>query len=406
MYLIIKTIVTAYYKKSHYKKKMSWMIVICFFTTFLSTLALSIALAVINGFQESTEIKMKGIHSDLTIDGYGNPLNQITLEKTIKKEFKEIEAIAFYSIEQCLISNPHKKSTPQTALFLGIDPYSYCRTHALKEVILTKQPIEDIFTKKKILIGTSMAEALGLQEGSHVDCIIGSVDEEKKQHITFNKEELIVGAIFKTGIEEFDRGIIFGSQETLEIVYPESQITQAGCSVKKPNNTLMIKEKLEKRLSLPVMRWQDYYPAFVSAMALEHRICSLIFILILFMASLINASLLLLYITNKKRDVALLQLLGVSTKVIQGIFIIFGLLIHSVATITGIVTTLIFSYFATYYKIFKLPEAYYIDHVVFSFSISIIFFVLFTSIFTTIITSYCTTKMLNKSKIVDNLETN
>lgn len=406
MYLIIKTIVTAYYKKSHYKKKMSWMIIVSFFTTFLSTVALSIALAIINGFQESTEIKMKGIHSDLTIDGYGNPLNEKALKKTIKKEFKEIETITFYSIEQCLINNPQKKSTPQTALFLGIDPYSYCKTHALQEVILTNQRIEEIFTNKKIIIGASMAETLGLQEGYSVDCIIGSVDEKKNQHIEFNKEELIVGAIFKTGIEEFDRGIIFGSQETLKTVYPESQVTQAGCLIKKPHNSLIIKKKLEQRLLLPVMRWQDYYPAFVSAMNLENTICKLIFILILFMASLINASLLLLYITNKKRDIALLQLLGVTTKTIQAIFITFGLLIQSVATITGVIVSSIFSYFATYYQIFKLPEAYYIDHLIFSFNSSTVFFVLLTSTLTTIMTSYCATKLLNKSKIADNLETN
>lgn len=406
MYLIIKTIVTAYYKKSHYKKKMSWMIIVCFLTTFLSTVALSVALAVINGFQKSTEIKMKGVHSDLTIDGYGNPLNQTALQQTIKQEFKEIETITFYSTEQCLINNPQKKNIPQTALFLGIDPYSYCKTHALQEVILTNQSIEEIFANKKIIIGTSMAETLGLQEGSHVDCIIGSVDGEKKQHIAFNKEELIVGAIFKTGIEEFDRGIIFGSQETLQIIYPESQITQAGCLVKKSNNALTIKKKLEERLLLPVMRWQDYYPAFVSAMNLENRICRLIFILILFMASLINASLLLLYITNKKRDIALLQLLGVSTKTIQAIFIILGLLIHTIATIIGIIISGIFSYCATHYEIFKLPEAYYIDHLIFSFDSSTIFFVLCASTLTTIITSYYATKMLNKSKIADNLETN
>jgi lipoprotein-releasing system permease protein len=406
MYSIIQTIVTAYYKKSHYKKKISWVVIISFLTTFLSTVALGIALAIINGFQESTEIKMKGIHSDITIDGYGVPLNEQLLLKTITQEFPQIHQISFYSIEQCLINNSIKKTTPQTALFLGIEPSTYCKTNALKTTIVTAESLDTIFEDKKIIIGSSMAETLGLTQGSIIDCIIGSFDSENDGRVEFNKEKLIVGAIFKTGIEEFDHGVIFSSLETLQSIYPDSQVTQAACLLEKNTNPSVLKKKLEERLSLHVMCWQDYYPALVSAMNLENKICTFIFILIVFMAALTNGALLLLYITYKKRDIAVLQLLGVKVQTIQAIFIVCGLCLQLFSALLGIVCAAILSFIATYYQIFKLPEAYYIDYVIFSFHLSTAFFVFLVSFLTTILISYFTTKVLNRSNILDNLDVN
>jgi lipoprotein-releasing system permease protein len=406
MYLIIRTIVTAYYKKSHHRKKIGWMIWVSFLTTFLSTITLSIALAIINGFQESTEIKMKGIHSDLTLDGYGFALNTTSLEKTIAQEFPQIETISFYAIEQCLVGNSEKKMIPQTALFFGIEPTSYCKTHALQPVIQSDQPLDSMFGNKKIVIGSSMAESLELTQGSLVDCIVGSFDAQNTRNIEFNKEQLIVSGIFKTGIEEFDNGVVFSSFETLQAINPESQITKAACRIDKKVDPLKLKQKLEDRLSLHVMRWQDYYPALVSAMSLENKICTLIFILIVFMASLTNAALLLLYINNKKKDIALMQLLGVKTRLIQTIFITFGLCLNFFATTFGILSAALFSCVATEYRLFALPEAYYIDHIIFSFLPTTALFVLCISLCVTMVTSYLATQIVNKSSILDNLQAN
>ena len=66
-------------------------------------------------------------------------------------------------------------------------------------------------------------------------------------------------------------------------------------------------ESLKKRLDLEVMSWKDLYSSLVSALILEKYAILFILALVALVASLNIISLLFMYVTQKRTDIAILS---------------------------------------------------------------------------------------------------
>lgn len=369
------------YKYLKFKKKdrnISLMIKVCFLGILIGTFSLMLTLIIMNGFEKTVHEKMQGINSQVIIYTPGSKLDYESLRQVLKKEFADdIQAISGSSIRQAIIN----KNKNQSVLFIkGIDPFNEGFVTNIEEKILIPQnsetqevsKLESLLNENQIIIGEKTAKHYGLKIGDTIDLMIPEPTSQKR--IYLNKKKVVVSGIFKIGLEEYDNNFAFCSLDFLQKVFDEKEgVDQISLKLKKKKeiNLLPFKKdyetkiinKLQKRLPmLTVASWKDLYPALVSSLKLEKYVMFFILALITLVACMTMISLLFMYIQQKRRDIAILQSMGLSHKKIRSIFLRIGLRITLMGSACGLILAAIAGYFLENYPFIELPDVYYISY--------------------------------------------
>ena len=104
------------------------------------------------------------------------------------------------------------------------------------------------------------------------------------------------------------------------------------------------------------------YPALVSALKLETYAMFLILALIALVASMNVISLLFMYITQKKGDIAILTSMGLHSSVIKNVFLCLGIFLTLVGASAGLLLAFISGLILQHYPFITLPDIYYVSH--------------------------------------------
>ncbi len=371
------------HKYLKFKKKdrnISLMIKICFLGIFIGTFSLMLTLIITNGFEKAIHEKMQGINSQILIYSPGNKLAYQEIKDYILKEFgDDIKGISGNSIRQLLIN----KNKSQTILFLkGIDPERENDvTNIAQKITLPlstgKTPqaytehLTNLLTDNKIIIGHKTAQQYGLKVGDSIELLIPEPTAQNK--IMLRKKNAIVSGIFKVGLEEYDSNFAFCNIDLLQNLFKEKEgIDQICINLKDPTSRFsfmkqdheaLVLEKLRSKLPLlTVNSWKDLYPALVSSLKLEKYVMFFILALITLVACMTMVSLLFMYIQQKRRDIAILQSMGLANKKIRSIFLRIGLKITFWGTSCGLFLAAAIGFCLERYPFIQLPDVYYISY--------------------------------------------
>ncbi len=345
-----------------YEKNISIMVRICFVSILIGSFALALVSAIMNGFELSAYEKMQGIHAQVIIRAYGNPLNEKALNK-ILHNFNDIKAFSPITMQHALIDNNEDTSV---VLFKGIDPIQEaCVTNFEKklEPINGVQPkLSDLLYKNHVIIGKKLAQDLNIHPGDTINLLHAEDSQTRRNKITMAEHKAIIGGIFNTGIDEFDSSMIVGTLNFVKKLYPDSGVTQINIKLKPNVDEKKIIKQLQNKLNLEVYSWKDLYPALVAALKLEKYAMFFILALITLVASMNIISLLFMQITQKRSDIAILHAIGAYPALIERIFLYMGMGIAATASIIGIVLAWIVSLILEYYPFITLPDIYYTTH--------------------------------------------
>ena len=341
------------------------MAIVCFLGIFIGSFSLALITAIMHGFEVVVHEKMQGIHAQIIIRGYGEPLNMNALGPVLQKEFPEIAAFSPSSTRHTLVQKADMDSPPTVAMIKGINSQMESNVSTLHKKIISPRPATDftnLLAQNRVLIGKKLAKDLEVTVGDTIELLFTSNEQPRRRKITFDTNDAIVGGLFDTGIDEFDSGLIFCSLDYLEMLFPESGIEQVNIKLKPGFDENTIVEKLRKRLNLEVSSWKELYPALVSALKLEKYVTFFILALITLVASMNIISLLFMHIQQKRPDIAILKALGMHGNTISTIFLLMGVMISSIASLTGLACAWIASWFLERYPFIKLPDVYYVTH--------------------------------------------
>ena len=181
------------------------MTLICFAGTFISTFALALIIAIMNGFEKTTHQKLRGIHSQLTMKSSIGTLNFQKIKPILKKEFPHVAAFAPSTLEQVLIQNPQNNSMSNLIVLKGVDPHLEPQVSVIEtKIVSDKKKLKNTLAHQSIMLGHKLAELLQVRVGDSVNLLFVEEQEETTNTIQLTKRQASVGGIFKTGIEEFD----------------------------------------------------------------------------------------------------------------------------------------------------------------------------------------------------------
>jgi len=353
------------YSRKH-ERNISWMVVICFSSILVGSFALALVTAIMNGFEQETCKKLQGIHAAISIDAHGESLDWKAIKKVLDKEFPQIVASTPTTSKQVIVTLPGSDDISNVVILRAIDPFTQQQVTTLKQMIEHRSSDnfwQNVISKNMILIGQSLAQNLEAKTGDSVSVLF--IPEEgttRTNALSFDQKDVRIGGTFKTGIDEFDNHIIYCSFAFLEHLFPDSGVTQIDLKLSGNVDEPSIIQQLKNRLHLNVYSWKELYPALVSALKLEKYAMFLILLLIILVASMNIMSLLFTQIVQKRGDIAILKSLGMSNGAVRSIFLGMGMLIASIASISGIIIALLVCFLLKRYPCIKLPDAYYATH--------------------------------------------
>ena len=347
------------------KKKEGFLKVISIFSftgIALGVAILIIVMSVMNGFRTELINKILGFNPHIIVKPYEKEINKEDFNKlSILKD--DILRTAFtFSGEGILIN---KENTT------GLMVRSYLNNDINKIELIKNGIVEgliDNFTKGQISIGEELAISYNLSVGDEITLMSTSNLQTPFGNLPL-QERFIVSSIFNTGLSEFDQNVVFIYFEDAKSLFEMSEKDiNLEIFLNKPDKADLLKIKVQELFNdYYVYSWADLNKSFFGALKVERNVMFIILTLIIVVAAFNIISGLTILVKNKTKEIAILRTLGVSKKSIAKIFFLTGFTIGFLATISGVVIGILFSYYieeirvliTTIFNIKLFPEEIY-----------------------------------------------
>ncbi len=302
----------------------------------LGIIVIITVLSVMNGFQTEVRDRMlrmtahaNVLELDGTLDNWQQAIKAIS-------HANEIIGTAPYVEGQAMVV----KSTQVTGVLLsGVDPELEVEVSEIDNFMLDNNLNVLEPGKFRILIGSELARFLGTRVGDKITVITPEASVTPAG-ILPKLRRFTVAGIYEVGMNQFDRNTAIIHIEDAKRLYRlGDKVT--GLRLKLSDLFLVpeLTHKLNQDLQgkLWVTDWTKRHQNFFRAVKMEKTMMFIIMTLIVAVAAFNVVSMLIMVVTDKQSDIAILRTYGVSSRSILWIFIIQGSLIGFVGTLLGVI---------------------------------------------------------------------
>ena len=360
----------------------------------LGVMALIVVLSVMNGFRSELQNKILSVASDIEVIKLGGNLKNWERLKSDLKKLENISDIAPYTNNQAMLSLGKYN---RGVIVRGIDPNLEPKVSDLNLKIKDGE-FNLNQSKYEILIGVDIARYFGLKVGDKVSLISSQANYSPVGMLPRLKQFRIKG-IFEVGMYEYDAGLVLIHLKDAQKMFQMQELV-SGLRVKlkdlnqtrKTTSTLV--ETVNRFDNLVVTDWTRQHANLFAAIQMEKKVMSIILTLIIAVAAFNIVSTLVMGVTEKKSDIAILRTLGATQKSILLIFMWQGILIGIIGTFLGILAgvsvslniDVIVPFFEELFSVqFLSKDIYYISVLPSKLLLSDVFFIGFMSLFLSII---------------------
>ncbi|MCW8943652.1 MAG: lipoprotein-releasing ABC transporter permease subunit [Sedimenticola sp.] len=308
----------------------------------LGVVALITVLSVMNGFHKEVRERILGMTSHATIASYQNNLIEWEEAMRLSTNHPHVVGQAPFIEAQTMLTNGQKVNG---AILRGILPGYEPRVSEVGDHMLMGRLDELEAGSFDIILGKELALLLGVSVGDKVTVVTPQIRVTPAGAMPRLKRFTVSG-IFEVGMGEYDRGLaLIHMQDAAKLLKMDQGVT--GVRLKLDDLYLAPQVSRELAKSLPgvyrVSDWTHQHRNFFSALRTEKRMMSLILFLIVAVAAFNIVSTLVMVVTDKQSDIAILRTLGISPRSVMGIFMVQGATIGFVGTVLGIVGGILLS---------------------------------------------------------------
>ncbi|MDI1310266.1 MAG: lipoprotein-releasing ABC transporter permease subunit [Methylotenera sp.] len=308
----------------------------------LGVAALIIVLSVMNGFQKDLRTRILGVASHLEITGSNNTLSDWSgiAESSVKRE--HVLASAPYIAAQAMLSYGQGV---QGAIIRGILPAAEDKVADLGKSMRVGSLGDLRAGEFGIILGTDLAYNLGAQMGDKV-VVMAPQGQFTPAGIVPRLKQFTVIGLFSSGMQEYDAGLALIHMDDAAKLYRMNNKV-SGVRLKlddlfiAPNVAATISRDLNGAINPTgtyyVTDWTQQHANFFKAVQMEKRVMFIILTLIVAVAAFNIVSTLVMAVTDKRADIAIMRTFGASPISIMAIFIVQGALIGLIGTLIGAV---------------------------------------------------------------------
>jgi lipoprotein-releasing system permease protein len=300
----------------------------------LGVAALIVVLSVMNGFQKELRARILGVASHVQLSAFEGGLAGWATVADVAKKNPEVTAAAPYIHAQGLLSF---QQTVQGSIIRGVVPQMEDQVADIGRSM--KRGSLDALKPGEfgIVLGKELARNLGVRMDEKVTVIAPQGQVTAAGVLPRVKQFRVVG-IFEVGMYEYDSGLALLHLADAQRLYRmEDNVTGVRLKLKDLYAAPRVSRELSTSLPADVFvtDWTRSHANFFRAVQIEKRVMFIILTLIVAVAAFNIVSTLVMAVTDKQADIAILRTLGASPGSIMKIFIVQGALIGCIGTIVG-----------------------------------------------------------------------
>ena len=299
----------------------------------LGVAALIIVLSVMNGFQKEVRGRMLSVIAHVELfDPQGNALPDWHATAAEARKNPEVVGAAPFVAAQALVARGDEM---RGALVRGISPAEEATVTDLaaqrKATFAKLQP-----GQWGIVLGVELARQLGVHEGDKVTIVAPGGQVTPAGVVPRLKQFTVVGT-FDSGHYEYDSGLALIHVADAQRLFRVDGPTGVQLRLKNVDDARDVAWQLQNSFGqqLVVRDWTRTNRNWFDAVQIEKRLMFIILTLIVAVAAFNLVSTLVMTVTDKQADIAILRTLGASPRSIMGIFVVQGAAAGVIGTLAG-----------------------------------------------------------------------
>lgn len=299
----------------------------------LGVAALIVVLSVMNGFDRELKNRILGMVPHGTISDYGQPLADWQSVSEFVNQQPGVVGSAPYIQAQGMLTN---RGVVRGVLINGIDPDLEQKISILGDHMKLGE-LDDLKNRKfGIVLGALLARSMGVNIGDKITLVLPEASISVAGVIPRLKRFTVVG-LFEVGAE-LDANLAYIHIDDAARI---KRMTEGVDGVRLQFDNLFEAPYRIKQIISDMNKfyrasdWTRTHGNLFQAIQLEKKMIGLLLFLIVFVAAFNIVSTLVMVVTDKKADIAILRTLGATPGRIMRIFMVQGTVIGVLGTLSG-----------------------------------------------------------------------
>jgi len=301
----------------------------------LGVAALIVVLSVMNGFQKELRARILGVVSHVEIKGPdGRLAGWPKIAEEASQDPRVRAAAPFVDAQAMAAAGARVRGT----VVRGIEPVLEEKVAEIGSRMVTGSLEELEPGAFRVVLGIELARALGVGRGDKV-ALISPKGVMTPAGLVPRLKQFTVSGIFEVGTFEYDSGLALVDLEDAQRLYGLGGAV-SGVRLKLADffQAPEVARDLAARLGpgVEVTDWTRTHASFFRAVQIEKYVMFVILLLVVTVAACNVVSTLVMVVTDKQPDIAILRTLGASPRGIMRIFVVQGALIGVLGTVIGV----------------------------------------------------------------------
>jgi lipoprotein-releasing system permease protein len=301
----------------------------------LGVAALITVISVMNGFEQELRSRILGMVSHATVTGFSDGIDDWPRAVEIARQDPRVLGAAPFVEREIMIQGVRVSG----AFLRGVDP-------------VLEREVSDVADKVdegdwdslesgawRVVLGKELALWLGVSVGDTVTIYAPSVRSTPAGSLP-TLRQFTVSGVFEVGMAEYDRGMaIVHLDDASRLMRMGGQVTGVRLKLEDMFRAWMVATDLAERLGglYRVRDWTQEHSNFFRAVQTERIVMFVILSLIVAVAAFNLVSTLVMLVTDKQADIAILRTLGATPGSVMGIFVIQGMVSGVIGIALGVV---------------------------------------------------------------------
>ncbi len=300
----------------------------------LGVMTLITVISVMNGFERELRERILGMISHATIQGHDGrfPAWEDVLAQS--REHPDVIGAAPFVEQETMLRGRRTAG----ALIRGIDPATEPTVSEVHDLMIRGSIDALAGGGWQVLLGTGLAARLGVGPGDPVTIFAPEI-RATPAGVVPQVRRFTVSGLFEAGVHEYDTALaVIHYQDAQRLFRLDDNIS----GIRLKFNDMMRARFIAREISadLPgfytVRDWTQQHANFFRAVQTEKTVMFIILSLIIAVAAFNIISTLVMVVTDKQADIAILKTMGLGPRQVMAIFIIQGSFIGVIGTLLGV----------------------------------------------------------------------
>ncbi len=302
----------------------------------LGVAALIIVLSVMNGFQKEVRDRMLSVisHVEIMASQEAALEDWQALQSSLESNPMVVGTAPYVTQQALLVKGEMMKG----ALIRGIDPDQEGKVAEFATQLPVEMKAQLRPGRFGVILGEELAYAMNVHAGDAV-VILSPGGQFSPAGMLPRMKQLRVMGLFKSGHYEFDASLVLLNIEDAKTLFRLDGPTGLRLKLHKPQEARYFSQVLQAELgsAYAVSDWTMQNKTWFAAVQVEKRMMFIILALIVAVAAFNLVSTLVMTVTDKLADIAIMRTLGASPFSIMLIFMLQGSLVGIIGTFLGLV---------------------------------------------------------------------